>query len=389
MRELIAFLNEVDNGDKLYVFFFIIVIIAILIITAKWLIKRGVKINLGIFKLDPSSIHSDDLEKTEKEIYTGKDIDGGKNMRRRKMRTDDLFNFYKLREKEKLEDLSDDLTEEELREYKESENIINNLKNEIKKLENDLKEKDKIIKELNKKIRELSIDKLQDFVSFYKIMDLLSREHDRTILEICNKFLSDPFYDNISSDDYEIVIKESHNKLLEYAVELFDTRYSGLIVKQISNIYSLMTSKEEEQEEKEWADLLLSIRALHNKAKIDRSSYLKNVGLKISDNLSNWKIVVFERLKEVLEPSDTRSDLEKLNYLIKDDELMRLVATVSSFYVKNKEIEKVSAIDEQMKIARKFKERMLKILVINFKKILLKTIENEGIENMESYFTDK
>lgn len=386
MNELITFLNEVDNGDKLYVFFFIIVIITILIVTTKWLIKRGVKINLGIFKLDPSSFQIDDLEKTEKEICNNDGNDENvKNRKLRRKRSNDFFNFYKIKENEGL----NDLTEEELREYKESKIIIDNLKEEIKKLEDDLKEKDKIIKELNKKIRELSVDKLQDFVSFYKIMELLSREYDRTILEICNKFLTDPSYDNISSEDYDIVIKESHDKLLEYAVDLFDTRYSGLIVKHISNIYSLMTSKEEEQEEKEWSDLLLSIRALHNKAKIDRSSYLKNVGLKISDTLSNWKIRVFERLKEILDPSDTKNDLEKLNYLIKDEEIMGLVATVSSFYIKNKEIEKVSAIDEQMKVARKFKERMLKILIINFKKILLKTIENEGIENVESYFTDK
>ena len=378
MQDVVLFLRETNHIDKIYVLLILILVFLGVFVVLKWMSKRGIGFKIAGIQLTPSQIQ--EIEKSE-------EID----RKLENIKAPDLNEFVKQRSKEMSKDLSE-LFEEAIKANPElkkmSEAKIESLETEIADLSRNIEVKEAEIARLEETINKYTLDKTVDYVSFKHCLDEIMNEYSEIMKGVCYTFANDLSFSQITENDYNKLIRDNTVKFLKQSREILNSKFSGEIIDDINNLYSILTPKEEKKFEDNYKNLYYTLRTLSSERDTIKAKVLEKTGQQISSAFINWKRTLIPRMDDIERNSDSFTVTKKLNYLLQKEDILNLVATISSIYNTYKEQDKTNILKKQMEIVDMFKVDLEYLIRINFEKFLIKTVEKEKVDITQHYIKD-
>ena len=378
MQDIVLFLKETNHVDKIYVLAIIILVFIGIAIALRWMSKKGIGFKIAGIQLTPNQI---------KEIEESEKIDEKlKSMSKTKIDNQIIA---------KSEVIEKDLSQifeaalkanPELKKAHDEE--INKLETKVDALEHDIEVKEAEITRLEQTINKYTLDKTVDYVLFESCLKEIINEYAEIMKGVCYTFANDLSFSQISEEEYNKLIRDNTIKFLKGSKEILNSKFSGEIIEDINNLYQILTPKEEAKFESNYKSLYYSLRTLSVEKETIKQRILEKTGQQISSAFINWKRTLIPRLEDIERSGDSLTIQKKLNYLLQKDDILNLVAIISSIYNTYKEQDKTNIFKKQIELVDLFKTDLEYLIRINFQKFLIKVVEEEDIDITQHYQKD-
>lgn len=375
MNDLILFLKETDHIDKMYVFFILIFIFIILAVAIVWMTKKGIGFKIAGIQLTPNKIK--ELEEEEKitEKFT--------NLTVEKSDKETIKNS-----KDMEKDLTDliDLALKSNPELKLTiKTKVEELETKLENLEMNVEKKKKEIEKLEKTIVKYTLDKTVDYISFDSCLEEIMTEFAEIMKGVCYTFSNDLNFCHISEQEYDKLIRNNTIQFLKQSREILKSKFSGKIIDEIQNLYVFIDDKEEKKFESNYRNLYYTLRTISSESENIKSRVLERTGQQITSAFVNWKKTIIPKFEEIEKSAGRLDTIKKVNYLLQKDDILNLVATISSIYNTYKDQDKTNIFKKQMEVVEIFQKDFEYLIKINFEKFLIKTVNENKIDVTQCY----
>ena len=265
---------------------------------------------------------------------------------------------------------------------------INKLETQVDALTHDIEIKEAEIIRLEETINKYTLDKTVDYVSFESCLKEITNEYTEIMKGVCYTFANDLSFSQIAEEEYNKLIRDNTVKFLKGSKEILNSKFSGEIIENINNLYKILTPKEEAKFESNYKSLYYSLRTLSIERENIKQRVLEKTGQQISSAFINWKRTLIPRLEDIERSGDSLNISKKINYLLQKDDILNLVAIISSIYNTYKEQDKTNIFKKQMELVDLFKIDLEYLIKMNFQKFLIKVVEEEDIDITQHYQKD-
>ena len=379
MQDIILFLKETNHVDKVYVLAILILIFIGVAIALRWMSKKGIGFKVAGITLTPNQIKEiDDADKMDEKL---------KNLNN-KIKIDKQT----IAKSEVIEKDLGQIFEAALKANPELKKVhdaaINKLETQVDALTHDIEIKEAEIIRLEEAINKYTLDKTVDYVSFESCLKEITNEYTEIMKGVCYTFANDLSFSQIAEEEYNKLIRDNTVKFLKGSKEILNSKFSGEIIENINNLYKILTPKEEAKFESNYKSLYYSLRTLSIERENIKQRVLEKTGQQISSAFINWKRTLIPRLEDIERSGDSLTISKKINYLLQKDDILNLVAIISSIYNTYKEQDKTNIFKKQMELVDLFKIDLEYLIKINFQKFLIKVVEEEDIDITQHYQKD-